>query len=106
VRIRVLQQPAVELVDGIDLRHFVPGQKYEVGTAIGALMLAEGWAAPLDDGDSVVTPFSDHDPFMTRTVERKTPPNLTRVRHSPLSEQALAADFERRRRPRGRRGSD
>ena len=100
MRIKVLRTPTLADLDGLDLRHFAPGTIYDVGTALGAVMLAEGWAAPVPDDSSAVTPFSDHDPYVTR-VMRNNPPNLRREAHPPyLDDVVLAADLERRRRKR------
>jgi len=104
MRIRVVQTPTARVVDGIDLGHFVPGQKYDVGTALGMLMLAEGWAEPLPDSEAVVAPFSEADPFTPRVVDRSAPPNLIRETYPPYADSIpTAADFERRKRPRSRR---
>jgi hypothetical protein len=86
----------------MDLKHFVPGRKYNVGTSIGALMLAEGWAEPVDGEDAdVPTPFSEEDPFMPRVIDRSSPPNLIRETYPPYADAIpTAADFERRKRRR------
>lgn len=47
MRIRVLQRPARSSVDGLRLDRFEPGYQYEVGTALGCLLLSEGWAEPV-----------------------------------------------------------
>jgi len=93
-------------VDGIELKRYVVGQKYDVGTALGALMLAEGWAEPLDDGEPMIAPFSDADPFMPRVFDRNSPANLIREKHPPYADMlAVAADHDRRRRRRPPRSS-
>ena len=46
MRIRMIQRPSVASVDGLELIRFEPGKTYEVGTALGCLMLSEGWAEP------------------------------------------------------------
>jgi len=101
MRIKVLQIPRLDEIDGIDLRRFVPGLSYDVGNALGALFLAEGWAEPVaDDGPAVLIPFSENDVFVTRVVENH-PPNLRREIHPPyLDDSSIAADLERRRRKR------
>ena len=48
MRIRVIQKPRERSIDGIQLDRFRPGVLYEVGTTLGALFLAEGWAAKLE----------------------------------------------------------
>jgi hypothetical protein len=101
MRIRVVQRPTTRVVDGIDLRHFVPGQKYDVGTGLGALMLAEGWAEPVDGDEPVPAPFSDADPYTPRVIDRNSPPNLIRETYPPYADAIpTAADFERRKRRR------
>ena len=101
MRIRVVQRPTTPVVDGIDLRHYLPGHKYEVGSSLGALMLAEGWAEPVDDGETTIIPFSDADPFTPRVFDRNSPPNLVRETYPPYADTiATATDFDRRRRRR------
>jgi hypothetical protein len=99
MRIKVVQTPGVDEIDGIDLKRFVVGQKLEVGTEIGGLLLAEGWAVPVgDDEPAWAIPFSDSDPFMPRVVDRNSPPNLTRETYPPYVDTlAVAADFPRRK---------
>ena len=100
MRIKVLHRPALGAVDGIDLKHFVPGQAYDVGTSVGTLMLAEGWAAPVENDAPAAAPVAG-DPFTSRTADSSSPPNLIRERHPPTADKiTMAADFERRKRPR------
>jgi len=107
MRIRVVQRPSTPVVDGIDLRHYVPGQKYEVGTCLGALMLAEGWAEPVEDSEPTIIPFSDADPFTPRVFDRNSPPNLVRETYPPYADTiATAADFDRRRPRRQPKSTD
>jgi len=47
MRVRVIRRPTVASVDGLELNRFEPGNTYEVGTALGCLMLSEGWAEPV-----------------------------------------------------------
>jgi hypothetical protein len=100
MRIRVLHRPALAAVDGIDLKHFVPGHAYDVGTSLGALMLAEGWAAPVENDPLAEEPVGG-DPFTSRVGDTSSPPNLIRETHPPAADEiTMAADFERRKRPR------
>jgi len=100
MRIRVLHRPALAAVDGIDLKHFVPGQAYDVGTSLGALMLAEGWASPVENDPLAEAPVSG-DPFTSRVGDTSSPPNLIRETHPPTADEiTMAADFERRKRSR------
>ena len=46
MRIKVIQKPTEDRIDGIALDRFQVGFQYEVGNSIGALLLAEGWDAP------------------------------------------------------------
>src|SRR5213594_4440630 len=46
MRIRIIQRPTVLSIDGIRLDRFDLGGLYEVGTSLGSVLLAEGWAAP------------------------------------------------------------
>ena len=88
--------------DGIDLRPFEPGQRHDVGASLGALLLAEGWAEPLDDDVALLVPFSDNDPYTARVLDKGSPPNLVRELYPPYADESMsiAADFERRRRLR------
>jgi hypothetical protein len=102
MRIRILRIPSANAADGIDFKRFVVGRQYDVGTRVGEMMLAEGWAEPLaDDEPALLVPFSDSDPFMSRVMDRSTPPNLVRETYPPYSDQVvLATDLERRKRRR------
>jgi hypothetical protein len=101
MRIRVLHRPTRAAVDGIDLKHFVPGQAYDVGTSLGALMLAEGWAAPVVSDSAQAVPSTGADSFTSRTRDGNAPPNLIRETHPPTADDiTMAADFARRKRPR------
>jgi hypothetical protein len=100
MRIRVLHRPAFAAVDGIDLKHFVPGHVYDVGTSLGTLMLAEGWASPVENDAPLEAPVSG-DPFTSRVADSSSPPNLIRETHPPAADEiAMAADFVRRKRAR------
>jgi len=105
MRVKVLRTPTRDELDGIDLRRFVPGNKYEVGNRIGEVMLAEGWAEPLlDDEPAWPTPFSDADPFVSRVVDRNSPPTLTRETYPPRADGVTSA-ADRKRTKRRRRGN-
>jgi hypothetical protein len=86
----------------MDLRRFEPGQMCEVGSSVGALMLAEGWAEPLREDAAVPVPFSEQDPYTARVIDKSSPPNLVRETYPPSADESVgvAADFERRRRRR------
>jgi hypothetical protein len=93
-------------VDGVQLDRFEVGFQYEVGTALGCLLLAEGWAEPVAvEEPGLVVPFSAIDAFATELgAASENPPNLIREVFPPSvsAERVLAADFERRRRSRKR----
>ena len=108
MRIRIIQRPPTKSIDGIRLDRFEPGYQYEVGNSLGALFLAEGWAAPVDlDEPALLVPFSDTDPFDSRRLywppspDPPTTPNLIRDIYPPSVDQIdRAAEFKRRRRKR------
>ena len=98
MRIRVIQIPPDFVCEEYDLRRFIPGQQYEVGNSLGALMLAEGWAEPVaSDEPAVLIPLSEFEPDSL-----VAPPNLVREIYPPYYDGpfALAADRRRRRRSR------
>ena len=100
MRIRVLQIPAVEAVDGIDLRRFYPGQQYEVGNTLGALLLAEGWAEPVaSDEAALLIPVSE---LGAGPRPAGSPANLVREIFPPYYDAPAALAMDRRRRPRRR----
>jgi|SRR3954451_6367367 hypothetical protein len=102
MRIRVLQTPTVGAVDGIDLGRFFPGQQYEVGTSLGALFLAEGWAEPVSSPEpALAIPVSELGVDMPKAP---TPSNLVRETFPPYYDAPPALALDRRRRPRHRRG--
>jgi hypothetical protein len=49
MRLRIIQAPRSSCIDGVELSRFMVGHQYEVGNTFGALLLAEGWAEPVDD---------------------------------------------------------
>ena len=50
MRIRIVRTLPIRDVDGIALDAFEVGMEYDVGTRMGALLLAEGWAEPVTAG--------------------------------------------------------
>jgi CheY-like chemotaxis protein len=59
MRIRIVGRPHGR-ADGISLDRFEPGFIYDVGPHIGNLLLAEGWAEPIDDQrPAMVIPLPD-----------------------------------------------
>jgi hypothetical protein len=100
----MVRTPTSDETDGIDLKRFVPGQRYEVGSQLGSLLLAEGWAVPVgDDEPAPLVPFSEADPFMPRVMDRHSPPNLVRETYPPYADEIVAVDdVARRKRRRAR----
>jgi hypothetical protein len=47
MRVRIVKQPAVASIDGIQLGYFVVGVQYELGTTLAELLVTEGWAEPV-----------------------------------------------------------
>ena len=84
-------------IDGMQLDRFQPGLVYDVGPVLGALMLAEQWAEPVDEKSRApVTPVSNIRQFAAAS------PFPWRRRHHK-HERAMAADrgaSHRRKKPR------
>jgi len=98
MRIKMLQIPGVEAVDGIDLQRFLRGQQYDVGHVLGALLLAEGWAEPIaSDEPALPMPASEFPPDGPRL---DPPPNLVREIVPPYYDGPSALGTDRRRRRR------
>jgi hypothetical protein len=103
MRIRIKHRPTTTSVDGLELDRFEVGQLYEVGTTLGILMLAEGWAEPATSEQPILPmPISDTSPPTALAESAIQPPsNLIREIAPPsVSRLDLAADFERRKRRR------
>jgi hypothetical protein len=99
VRIKLLQRPPVSSIDGLDLARFEAGGEYEVGSALGSLLLAEGWAEPVAlDEPPPPAAFSETNPFDRRSGDPELPDNLIREHYPPYADEAgaMADDFERR----------
>ncbi len=52
MRIRIVQRPTVEFIDGVRLDQFRPGHVYQLGSLMAGVFLAEGWAEPVDDQET------------------------------------------------------
>jgi hypothetical protein len=90
MRIRIVQKPREPSIDGIRLDRFEVGSEYDVGTTLGAVLLAEGWAIPVLA--QTTEPFRRRQ-FISRTPD---PANLIRERHPPILDQLdRAAEFKR-----------
>jgi hypothetical protein len=99
VRIKLLQRPPITSIDGLDLARFELGREYEVGSSLGALLLAEGWAEPVAlDEPRPPAAFSEKDPFDRPPSDPDQPYNLIREHYPPYADEAgaVADDFERR----------
>jgi hypothetical protein len=99
MRIRIIQPPAQQSIDGIRLDQFVPGLQYEVGHVIGSLMLAEGWAEPVPADDPAdVIPLSE-----LAGAGLQNPRNLIREIFPSYYDTPAALAADRRRTPRTRK---
>ncbi len=103
MRIRIMQKPPIDDLDGIDLRHFQVGIEYELGSTLASVLLAEGWAAPVPlDAPAPPVPFGPDDPFTMPVLDRNQPPNLVKEQRPPFLDRDFAADIKwprRRRKP-------
>jgi hypothetical protein len=85
LRIRIIHPPNVASIDSIRVDGFTVGECYEVGTSLGSVFLAEGWAVPVEDNpNSGLAPLKNLDP-------PGLPPNLIIERASPSGEYVEAA---------------
>lgn len=96
MRIRVIQTPTQACIDGVRLDLFVVGCQYEVGNTLGAYLLAEGWAEPVDDfRPALAIPLDefapDHRPGELANLQREQYPPYYDGPH-------IALDRRRRRR--------
>jgi len=100
MRIRVIQKPTRSSIDGIRLDQFTPGSDYLVGTLLGSLMLAEGWAEPAASEEPAIVIS------LSRFEELKAnPPNLVREIFPSYYDTSAALAADRRRSPRRRKRS-
>jgi len=83
MRIRVIQKPLSQSIDGLRLDSFQPGRQYEMGTTLGMLFLSEGWGEPVvTEEPALLTPVQEMPPSADRSVERALP-NLHREKTPP-----------------------
>ena len=97
LRIKIIQNPRLSCIDGVRLDHFAPGFLYEVGNTLGAYLVAEGWAVPIDDWQpALLTPLAEFD----ADADEWLPPNLRREIYPPYYDgpPPLAHDRRHRRR--------
>lgn len=96
MRIRIIQRPHPSCIDGLQLERFEPGFQYEVGTSLGCLLLAEGWAEPvISEEPALLVPLRETNP-----EAEALPPNLTIERRPSYAEPRQSADDSRRTRRR------
>ena len=77
---------------------FYPGGQYDVGTLLGAVMLAEGWAEPSDSTEPAFATFA-----FTSGSGLRNPPNLVREIFPYYYDAPAALAADRRRAPRSRK---
>jgi hypothetical protein len=99
MRIRIVQKPPIDDVDGIRLDVFQPGLQYDVGNQLGALLLAERWAEPVEsDEPAMLIPVGE---FTADTADIATRPNnLTREFWPPYYAAPPEMSADRRLHPR------
>jgi hypothetical protein len=96
MRLKILARPTQECIEGIPLDQFHVGQQYEVGTRLGALLLCEGWAEPVEDQSPArLTPLRQR---KAAEPVQPTPPNVIRDTSPPhYAGREVAMDRSRRR---------
>jgi hypothetical protein len=100
MRIRIVRRPDTLSIDGMRLSGFEVGSVYEVGTTVGMLMLAEGWAAPdITEDLACADPSAETQRTASRKekkpVTRAAPVNLIRDASRPYLDRVdSAADFK------------
>jgi hypothetical protein len=100
VRLRITQRLHGS-IDGMQLDRFQPGLVYDLGPILGALMLAEQWAKPVDDDyESTVTPVTSVRQFADSRHDGK--PTYHWRRRTARRDHAIAADHVPRRRSKKR----
>ena len=94
MRIRIIRSLPVRGIGGVRLERFVVGQQYEVGNALGGLLVRNNWAEPIDDlGPALVIPFTE----MKDLRKDADPRNLIRERSLPYMDWSVVAKDPRRR---------
>ncbi|HEY2153166.1 MAG TPA: hypothetical protein VGH34_20320 [Vicinamibacterales bacterium] len=80
----------------MSLEQFQPGSTYDVGTTLGMLFLAEGWAEPIAiERPSFVIPLDELAPDA-----RQSTVNMDVTARSTSAERTIAADMPRPKGPR------
>ena len=93
MRIKVVQTPPPQTIDGIDLKRFIAGGTYDVGLAVSALLFAEGWAIPIDNEATDEAPDDRHG---------ADPPNLVREIFPSYENAPSTLAFDSRKFPKKR----
>jgi hypothetical protein len=101
MRIRIVQKPSLDELDGVNLRYLIVGGEYDLGSTLASVLMAEGWAEPLPlDAPPAPVPFGPDDPFSMPVIDRNSPPNLVKEQHPPFLDRDLASDVKWPRRKR------
>jgi hypothetical protein len=102
MRIRIVQKPTTDSIDGLQLDRYELGYTYDVGNTIGALFLAEGWGEPVvDEAPAPAAASIKNEPAVVTPIDPDNPPNLRREVYPPYLDRLdldIAADLERIRR--------
>jgi hypothetical protein len=102
VRIRIVQKPPVNTIDGLRLDLFEVGGQYDIGTMLASVLLAEGWAEPVTEAPAFAGSFDifSADGLTYRQYGPPAPPNLIRETYPPYYDGPPGFALDRRRRPR------
>ena len=110
MRIRIVQKPALDSIDGLQLDRYELGYTYDLGNTIGALFLAEGWGEPVSEDPSAPAEAAAKIEPAPPPYDPDNPPNLRREVYPPYLDRLdldIAADLDRlRRAARTERPSD
>jgi hypothetical protein len=78
--VRIVKQPKISSIDGIHIGYLVVGVRYDLGSTLASVLIAEGWAEPVDDasGDDRRVPWNP-----PRQIAADTSPRMQRRARSP-----------------------